>query len=85
MTVVFAEKAKKEFLKLDKPVQKQIQIFIVKLQSMKDPRSSGKALGGNLAGMWRYRVDDYRLVCEIENDKILITVLHIAHRKDVYR
>ncbi|WP_315325872.1 type II toxin-antitoxin system RelE/ParE family toxin [Treponema socranskii] len=85
MTVVFAEKAKKEFLKLDKPVQKQVQIFIVKLQSMKDPRSSGKALGGNLAGMWRYRVDDYRLVCEIENDKILITVLHIAHRKDVYR
>ena len=85
MTVVFAEKAKKEFLKLDKPVQKQIQIFIVKLQSMKDPRSSGKALGGNLAGMWRYRVGDYRLVCEIENDKILVTVLHIAHRKDVYR
>ena len=85
MTVVFAEKAKKEFLKLDKPVQKQLQIFIVKLQSMKDPRSSGKALGGNLAGMWRYRVGDYRLVCEIENDKILITVLHIAHRKDVYR
>ena len=85
MTVVFAEKAKKEFLKLDKPVQKQIHIFIVKLQSMKDPRSSGKALGGNLAGMWRYRVGDYRLVCEIENDKILITVLHIAHRKDVYR
>jgi len=85
MTVVFAEKAKKEFLKLDKPVQKQIQIFIVKLQSMKDPRSSGKALGGNLSGMWRYRVGDYRLVCEIANDKILITVLHIAHRKDVYR
>ena len=85
MTVVFAEKAKKEFLKLDKPVQKQIQIFIVKLQNMEDPRVSGKALGGNLTGMWRYRVGDYRLVCEIENDKILITVLHIAHRKDVYR
>ena len=85
MTVVFAEKAKKEFLKLDKLVQKQIQIFIIKLQSMKDPRSGGKALGGNLAGMWRYRVGDHRLVCEIENDKILVTVLHIAHRKDVYR
>ena len=85
MTVVFAEKAKKEFLKLDKPVQKQIHIFIVKLQNMEDPRSGGKALGGNLAGMWRYRVGDYRLVCEIANDKILITVLHIAHRKDVYR
>ena len=78
MTVVFAEKAKKEFLKLDKPVQKQIQIFIVKLQNMEDPRVSGKALGGNLAGMWRYRVGDYRLVCEIENDKILINNLFFA-------
>ena len=78
MTVVFAEKAKKEFLKLDKPVQKQIQIFIVKLQSMKDPRSGGKVLGGNFTGMWRYRVGDYRLVCEIANDKILINNLFFA-------
>ncbi|MBO4704854.1 MAG: type II toxin-antitoxin system RelE/ParE family toxin [Spirochaetaceae bacterium] len=85
MTVVFAEKAKKEFLKLDKPVQRQIQTFIVKLQGMSDPRTSGKALVGNFSGMWRYRVGDYRLVCEIEDDRILVTVLHIAHRKEVYR
>ena len=62
MTVEFAEKAKKEFLKLDRPIQKQIQNFIVKLQGMKNPRSSGKALVRNLAGRWRYRVGDYRLV-----------------------
>lgn len=85
MTVVFAEKAKKKFLKLDKPVQRQIQTFIVKLQGMSDPRTSGKALVGNFSGMWRYRVGDYRLVCEIEDDRILATVLHIAHRKEVYR
>ena len=85
MTVVFAEKAKKEFLKLDKPVQRQIQTFIVKLQGMSDPRTTGKALVGNFSGMWRYRVGDYRLVCEIEDDRILVTVLHIAHRKEVYR
>ena len=85
MTVEFAEKAKKEFLKLDKPIQKQIQTFIVKLQGMTDPRASGKALVGNLAGRWRYRVGDYRLVCEIEDDKILVAVLHIAHRKEVYK
>ncbi|MBD5437357.1 MAG: type II toxin-antitoxin system RelE/ParE family toxin [Treponema sp.] len=85
MTVEFAEKAKKEFLKLDKPIQKQIQNFIVKLQGMKNPRSSGKALVRNLAGRWRYRVGDYRLVCEIEDEKILVTVLHIAHRREVYK
>ena len=85
MTVVFADKARKEFLKLDKPAQKQIQTFIVKLQSLQNPRSNGKTLVGNLAGFWRYRVGDYRLICEIEDDKILITVLRIAHRKEIYK
>lgn len=85
MTVEFAEKAKKEFLKLENPIQKQIQNFIVKLQRMKNPRSSGKALVRNLAGRWRYRVGDYRLACEIEGEKILVTVLYIAHRREVYK
>lgn len=85
MTVEFAEKAKKEFLKLDKTIQKQIQTFVVKLRGMEDPRSSGKPLVGNFAGRWRYRVGDYRLVCEIEDEKILVTVLHIAHRREVYK
>ena len=85
MKVVFAEKAKKEFLKLDKTVQKQIQTFIQKLQDMEDPRSTGKGLVGNLAGLWRYRVGDYRLVCEIDDGTIVITVIRIAHRKEVYR
>lgn len=85
MTVLFAEKAKKEFLKLDRQVQKQIQSFILKLQKMEDPRSTGKALTGNFAGMWRYRTGDYRLVCLIEADKIIITILRIAHRKEVYK
>lgn len=84
MTVIFADKARKEFLKLDKPIQKQIQIFIVKLQGFEDPRSSGKALAGNLVGRWRYRVGDYRLICEIDDDKILITILKIGHRNKVY-
>ena len=84
MTVIFADKARKEFLKLDKPIQKQIQTFIVKLQGLEDPRSSGKALAGNLAGRWRYRVGDYRLVCEIDDEKIIITILRIEHRKNIY-
>ena len=84
MTVIFADKARKEFLKLDKPIQKQIQTFIVKLQGLEDPRSSGKALAGNLAGRWRYRIGDYRLVCEIDDEKIIITILRIGHRKNIY-
>ena len=84
MRVVFADKARKEFFKFDKPIQKQIQAFVVRLQEMQNPRSIGKALVGNFAGFWRYRVGDYRLVCVIEDEKILITVLHMAHRKDIY-
>ena len=85
MRVFFADEARKEFLKLDKPVQKQIQTFVLKLQEMPNPRSSGKAFMGNFAGMWRYRMGNYRLICEIDDDKILTTILHIAHRKDVYK
>ena len=84
MTVIFANKARKQFLKLDKPIQKQIQIFIVKLTKLKDPRSCGKALVENLVGRWRYRVGDYRLICEIDDVKILITILTIGHRKNIY-
>lgn len=85
MTVVFSDNARKEFLKLDKPIQKQIQTYITRLQGLENPCSCGKALKGNFGGLWRYRVGDYRIICEIDNDKIIITVLHIAHRKEVYR
>lgn len=85
MTVIFADKAKKEFLKLDKPIQQQIQKFIKKIEELENPRTSGKALVKNLSGRWRYRVGNYRLVCEIEDDKLVILVLRIAHRKEVYK
>lgn len=85
MNVIFADKAKKEFLKLDKTVQLQIKNFILKLQDLEDPRSTGKALKGNLSKLWRYRVGDYRLVCNIEDQKILITVLRVGHRREIYK
>lgn len=85
MNVVFSDKALKQLRKLDVPVSKKILDFVDEVSALENPRSRGKALVGNLSGKWRYRVGDYRLVCEIEDDKILVTVLRIAHRKDVYR
>lgn len=85
MNVVFADTAKKKFLKLDKTVQLQIQNFIFRLQDLQDPRSTGKALKGSLSGLWRYRVGDYRLICDIEDQKILITVLRVGHRSEIYK
>ena len=84
MKVVFSDKAKKFFLKLDTPIQKQIQKFILKLEGMSDPRASGKMLVGNLLGFWRYRVCDYRLLCRIVDKELVITVVEVGHRKEVY-
>ena len=84
MKVIFSDKAKKFFLKLDTPIQKQIQKFILKLEGMSDPRASGKMLVGNLLGFWRYRVGDYRLLCRIVDKELVITVVEVGHRKEVY-
>ena len=50
-----------------------------------DPRDLGKAMAGDKAGLWRYRVGDYRLICQIDDGAELILVLRVAHRKEAYR
>lgn len=84
MRVVFTDNAEKQFLKLDKPIQKQIQKFILKLQTLENPRERGKSLVGNLIGFWRYRVGDYRLLCRIIDQELIISVVEIGHRREIY-
>ncbi|GAB1433358.1 type II toxin-antitoxin system RelE/ParE family toxin [Spirochaetota bacterium] len=84
MKVAFSVSAEKQFLKLDASIQKQIKKFLVKLVSLDNPRSRGKSLAGSFAELWRYRVGDYRLVCDIQDENVLITVIRIGHRKEVY-
>ena len=76
----------KEFKKLDRYTQKMIKAWIEKnLVDCKDPRIHGKGLTPNLSGQWRYRIGDYRLICFIEDDKLVILALTIGHRSDIYR
>lgn len=83
--VVYTEKAIKELKKLDKFTQKIIISWIGKnLEGCENPRVHEKSLTANRKGQWRYRIGDYRLLCEIEDDKIIITVLNIGHRREVY-
>ena len=83
--VEFSELAKKNFSKLDKYTQKIIFLWIEKnLQGTDNPRRHGKPLSANRAGQWRYRVGDYRIIAKIEDDKLIILVIAIGHRKDVY-
>jgi len=83
--VVFTEKAKKEFTKLDRYTAAMILGWIRKnLEGCTNPRLHGKALTGDLRDRWRYRIGDYRLLATIEDDKILILILRVGHRREIY-
>lgn len=84
--VEFTAEADKAFGKLDKPVQRRIVAYLrTRVAGASDPRATGKGLTGELAGMWRYRVGDYRILAEINNGKFLVLVVDVDHRRDVYR
>jgi mRNA interferase RelE/StbE len=73
--------------KLDPPQRKRILKFLnERLARLEDPRSVGQALQGSRLGeFWKYRVGDYRLVCKIEDNLLLVLVLRIGHRREIYR
>ncbi len=84
MRFVYSKKAQKQFKKLDSAIQKRIKVYTQELQTLENPRDRGKALVGNFAGFWRYRVGDYRIVCEIIENELMIYAIDIAHRSKVY-
>lgn len=76
----------KEFKKLDYYAKRIIKAWIEKnLIDCENPRIHGKALMANRKGQWRYKVGDYRLICIIEDDRLIITALNIGHRREVYQ
>ena len=76
----------KDFGKLDKYTQKMIKNWIDKnLVNCEDPKIHGKALTANRTGQWRYRIGDYRLICEINDNELTILALSIGHRRDIYK
>ena len=76
----------REFRKLDRRTQETVKDWIAKnLKGCANSRESGKALKGNLKGLWRYRVGDYRLICRIEDDRLVILAVSVGHRSGVYR
>ena len=84
--VEFSDIALKKLKKMDRPIAALIIGYIEKnLVNCENPRAFGKALVGNQKDKWRYRVGDYRLLTLIEDDKVIITVIEIGHRKDVYK
>ena len=85
-TVDYSTKAIKYLKKLDKQTQSMIYDWIGKhLEGCENPRSHGKGLTGNMSGKWRYRIGDYRLIAHIEDARVVILVLTVAKRDEVYR
>lgn len=83
--VVFTYESKKQLKKLDKHIAALIIGWIEKnLENCTNPRQHGKSLVGNKSGQWRYRIGDYRLICEIQDEEITILVLEVGHRKNIY-
>ena len=83
--VRFTKQVLKTLEKLDKPTAALILGWIKKnLENTINPFIHGKALLGDLKGSWRYRIGDYRLICHIVNEELIILVLRIGHRRDVY-
>jgi len=84
--VEFLESAGRSLAKLGREEQRRIIKFVrERLEGDENPRRTGKPMQGNHAGRWRYRVGDYRLICNIEDGKLLILVLALGHRREVYR
>ena len=84
--VRFSDSALKQMEKLDKQALRVIKNWIVKhLVDTEDPRRHGRPLKGNLAGVWRYRVGDYRLFAEIKDDVLAIFIFEVGYRREVYK
>ena len=84
-TVEYTPKAEKALQKLDKPTRALLYGWIQKnLVGCENPYMHGKGLVGNRRGQWRYRVGDYRLICDIQEQRVVILVLEVGHRRDIY-
>ncbi|GAB5508322.1 MAG: type II toxin-antitoxin system RelE/ParE family toxin [Rhizobiaceae bacterium] len=85
-TVEYAASARKAVARLDPQARTRIRKFIEdRLREAEDPRCLAKPLKGKFATLWRFRVGDYRIICDIQDDRLVVLVVAIGHRRDVYR
>lgn len=83
--VEYSDKAHRTLRKLDPGIRAMILRWIDKnLDGCSDARVHGKALTGNLSGLWRYRIGNYRVIADIQDDKLVIFALEVGHRREIY-
>jgi mRNA interferase RelE/StbE len=85
-TIEFERDAIRQLNRLDKPVRRRIVEFLERrVAGSGDPRRFGKSMTGDMAGFWRYRVGDYRILCLLEDGRLVVAVVSVGHRREVYR
>ena len=83
--IEYSERAMRELKKLDRYTRQMIYAWIDKnLVGCEDPRQRGKGLTANRSGQWRYRIGDYRLICQINDNTLVILALSVGHRREIY-
>lgn len=81
----FSKRADKQLSKMDPGVRRVIIAWLLKnIDGCIDPRAHGKGLTANRSGKWRYRVGDYRVLCEIRDDELIVLAIEIGYRRDIY-
>lgn len=84
-TIEYDEGAVSDLKKLDRQAQREIVDYMEKrIAKAEDPRSFGKPLRHSKFGLWRYRVRDYRIICQLQQAKLVVLVVAIGHRSTVY-
>jgi mRNA interferase RelE/StbE len=84
--IEFVPAAAKELKKLGRTEAARIIATLEsRIATLENPRQLGSALTGDLGGLWRWRIGDYRVVARIEDERITILVVRVAHRREVYR
>ncbi|WP_298976971.1 type II toxin-antitoxin system RelE/ParE family toxin [uncultured Campylobacter sp.] len=84
MRAKFSENALKQLKKLDKSVSVKILKKLKEIETLENPRNEGRALMNNLTGFWRYRVGGYRIICKIKDNELIIPVVGVKNRSEVY-
>ncbi len=84
--LLYSRRADKQLGKLDPGVRRVIIAWLNKnIDGCEDPRAFGKGLTAGLSGKWRYRIGDYRVLCEIRDAELVVLAIEVGHRRDIYR
>jgi mRNA interferase RelE/StbE len=84
--IEFDPDARRELEKLDKAISDRILRFLhERVATLDDPRGIGERLHGPLRQYWKYRVGDYRLICSIKDDRLVVIVVRVGHRREIYK